>query len=424
MNDRVLWLEPVGGIAGDMFLAAALDLGVSKDELVRVLQTLKLPGWSLEVSKAERHGIHGTHVDVKIDGAHDPSHEHEHDHPHDHPHDHDHHHPHAHDANQGHHPEGHRPLSEIRALISASQLPAGAKARALEIFRVIGEAESKIHAIPLEQIAFHEVGATDSIIDICGAAVVLELLGNPEVFSTPPPLGSGTVKIAHGVVPVPVPATLEILRGVPVKFEGKGELTTPTGAALLRSFAAVGPLPDCTVERIGYGVGTKDWADRANVLRASLARRSSAEATSVQVIEANLDDCSPQLLGALIDTLMKQGALDAWIAPATMKKGRPGHLLSVLATEANHRALIATVLSESTSLGVRSHRAERTVLGRRFEEVLTPWGKVRIKLGLDGEKVLNAAPEFDDCRALAEAAGVPLKQVIAAAQAAWQSRRA
>ncbi len=419
----ILLLEPTGGIAGDMFLAAALDLGVSRDELTRVLATLKLPGWKLEVTKAERHGINGTHVDVVIDAAPGHTHSHPHDHAHDHDHDHPHEHPHAHDANQGHHPEGHRPLSEIRALISASQLSAGARARALEVFRVIGEAESKIHAIPIEQIAFHEVGATDSIIDICGAAVVLELLGNPEVFSTPPPLGSGTVKIAHGVVPVPVPATLEILRGVPVRFEGKGELTTPTGAALLKAFATVGPLPDCTVDRIGYGVGTKDWPDRANVLRASLAHRAADEATSVQVIEANLDDCSPQLLGALIDTLMKQGALDAWVVPATMKKGRPGHLLSVLASEATHRALIATVLAESTSLGIRSHRAERTVLERRFEEVTTAWGKVRIKLGLQGETVLNAAPEFDDCRALAEAAKVPVKQVLAAALVAWQSRR-
>ena len=404
----ILLLEPTGGVAGDMFLAAALDLGVPRDELLRHLATLKLPGWKLEVTRAQRHGITGTHVDVVVD-------EHDHEHPHEHPHD--------HATNQGHHPHGHRPLSEIRALITASQLPPAAKDRALAVFGVIGAAESKVHDIPIEQIAFHEVGAVDSIIDICGAAVVLELLGSPEVFSTPPPLGSGTIHIAHGVVPVPVPATLEILRGVPVLFEGKGELTTPTGAALLKTFAQIGPLPGATVERIGYGVGTRDWPDRANVLRACLAHRAADEATAVQVIEANLDDCSPQLLGALIDTLMKQGALDAWVVPATMKKGRPGHLLSVLATEASHRSLIATVLSESTSLGVRSHRAERTVLARRFEEVATPWGKVRIKLGLQGEAVLNAAPEFDDCRALADAKQVPLKQVLAAAMAAWEASR-
>lgn len=455
----ILLLEPTGGVAGDMFLAAALDLGVPREELIRHLSTLKVPGWKLEVTRSQRHGISGTHVDVVVEGdPHDhpqagadthahshgtedlahahgsESHSHNretadhahgsesHSHGHDHAHgtaDHDH----GTETNQGHHPDGHRPLSEIRALITASQLPAAAKDRALAVFSVIGAAESKIHDIPIEQIAFHEVGAVDSIIDICGAAVVLELLGNPDVFSTPPPLGSGTIRIAHGVVPVPVPATLEILRGVPVLFEGKGELTTPTGAALLKTFARIGHLPSATVERIGYGLGTKDWPDRANVLRASIAHRTADEATAVQVIEANLDDCSPQLLGALIDTLMKQGALDAWVVPATMKKGRPGHLLSVLTSEATHRALIATVLAESTSLGVRSHRAERTVLARRFEEVPTPWGVVRIKLGLQGDIVLNAAPEFDDCRAVADAAKVPLKRVMTAAMAAWETRR-
>lgn len=411
----ILLLEPTGGVAGDMFLAAALDLGVPKDELVHHLQTLKLPGWTLKVSKAQRHGITGTHVDVEVE-HHDHGHDHDHGHPHDHAH--------AHDTNSGHHPHGHRHLSEIRALISASQLPPNAKRRALEVFAVIGAAESKIHDIPIDEIAFHEVGAVDSIIDICGAAVVLELLGDPEVFSTPPPLGSGTVHIAHGVVPVPVPATLEILRGAPVLFEGKGELTTPTGAALLKSFARIGALPPATIEKIGYGVGTKDWPDRANVLRATLAHRAADEATAVQLIEANLDDCSPQLLGALIDTLMKRGALDAWVVPATMKKGRPGHVLSVLTDAKHHAALVQTVLSESTSLGLRTHRAERTVLDRRFEEVTLPWGKVRMKLGLQGDRVLNAAPEFDDCRALAEAAQVPVKQVLSAAAAAWEARAA
>ncbi len=409
----ILLLEPTGGAAGDMFLAAALDLGVSRDELVHHLSSLKVPGWKLLVTKAERHGINGTHVDVVVDG--DPAHrapEHHHDHDHDHAH--------QHVTDSGHHPHGHRHLSDIRALISASTLPGRAKERALEVFACIGAAESKIHNVPVDEIAFHEVGAVDSIIDICGAAVVLELLGNPEVFATPPPLGSGTIHIAHGVVPVPVPATLEILRGVPVLFEGKGELTTPTGAALLRTFARIGPLPACTVDRIGYGIGTKDWPDRANVLRASLAHRAADEATSVYVIEANLDDCSPQILGALIDTLMKQGALDAWVVPATMKKGRPGHLLSVMTTVETHRALTNTVLAESTSLGIRSHRAERTVLARRHEEVATPWGKVRIKVGYEGTTVVNAAPEFEDCRAVAEAAKVPLKQVLTAAMSAWQ----
>jgi uncharacterized protein (TIGR00299 family) protein len=389
MTQRVLWLEPVGGIAGDMFLAAALDLGVAQADLEAPLRTLGLPGWSLKVSKAERHAIVGTHVDVVVDA-----------------------------------PEGghvHRGWKDIDALIARSGLPERAKARALRVFRLIGEVEAKIHGTTLEAIHFHEVGAVDSIVDICGAAVALELLGDPKVLSAPPPLGSGTVRIAHGVVPVPVPATLELLRDVPVRFEGLGELTTPTGAALLKAFATVGAPPELVVERVGYGVGTKDWKDRANVLRASLGR--VAEATgALRVLECNLDDCSPQLLGALLETLLARGALDAWIAPVVMKKGRPGHLVGVLADGAHRQAMVDTLLAESTTLGVREYAVERTALERRHEAVQTPWGEVRVKLGLRAGAVLNATPEFEDCRAVAERAQVPIKDVQAAAVAAWRAR--
>jgi len=260
--------------------------------------------------------------------------------------------------------------------------------------------------VSLEEIHFHEVGAVDSIIDICGAAVALELLGSPRVLCAPPPLGSGTARISHGVVPVPVPATLELLRGVPVRFEGLGELTTPTGAALLKAFATVGRVPELIVDRVGYGVGTKDWPDRANVLRASLATASGPAADSLVVLECNLDDCSPQVLGALVETLLARGALDAWITPVVMKKGRPGHLVAVLSTLDTKQALETNVA--------------RTVLERRWETVTTPWGPVRMKLGLLGARVLNAAPEFEDCRAAAQRAGVPLKDVLAEAVAAFR----
>lgn len=388
MTQRVLWLEPVGGIAGDMFLAAALDLGVPQAALEAPLRTLELPGWRLEVTKAERHAIVGTHVDVVVET-----------------------------------PEGghvHRGWTDIDALIARSGLPARAKARALQVFRLIGEVEARIHGTTLEAIHFHEVGAVDSIVDICGAAVALELLGDPKVLSTPPPLGSGTVRIAHGVVPVPVPATLELLRDVPVRFEGQGELTTPTGAALLKAFATVGPPPELVIERVGYGVGTKDWKDRANVLRASVGRVAEAPA-SLSVLECNLDDCSPQLLGALVETLLARGALDAWVAPVVMKKGRPGHLVGVLTDAAHRQAMVDTLLTESTTLGVREHAVTRTALERRHEAVQTPWGEVRVKLGLRGDAVLNAAPEFEDCRAVAARAQVPVKDVQAAAIAAWRA---
>lgn len=389
---EILYLEPVGGIAGDMFLAAAIDLGVDVKAIEAPLRTLGVEGWEFKVTKAERHAIVGTHVDVVVTAQQGTDHD-------------------------------HRGWKEIDALISASKLSTRARARALEVFRRIGEVEAAIHGTTLEAIHFHEVGAVDSIVDICGAAVVLDLLGNPTVYSSPPPLGSGTIRIAHGVVPVPVPATLALLKDLPVRFEGVGELVTPTGAALLKSFARIEAPPSMSVQKIGYGCGTKDFKDRANVLRMSLGR-AAATATNdtLVVIECNLDDCSPQLLGALIETVMEKGALDAWIAPVVMKKGRPGHLVGVLCDDAHREELANVLLTETTTLGVREHRVSRTILDRRFEPVQTPWGAVRMKLGVRGEKVLNAAPEFEDCRSLATKNGVSIKDVQTAAIAAWSKR--
>ncbi len=384
---RILYLEPVGGIAGDMFLAACLDLGVPLADLEAPLRTLKVDGWRFEVSRSKRHSIEGTHLDVHVEHAHD--------------HDHD-----------------HTPLSHIQKLIRASQLSPKAQGRALALFETVGRAEAKIHGTTLEEVEFHEVGAVDSIIDICGAAVALELLGEPTVFCQAPPMGSGQTKMAHGIIPIPVPATVEILRDVPVRYEGVGELTTPTGAALVKTLARVAAPPTMAVEKVGYGVGTKDFPDRANVLRASLGRAAQAS-EGLHVLECNLDDATPQLIGALVDKLMAEGALDAWVLPAMMKKGRPGHLLGALVTGGNLRTLTQLVLSESTSLGVRSYSVDRTALQRRFEEVETPYGRVRIKIGFDGDRTVNAAPEFDDCRALAAKANVPVKRVLAAAVAAF-----
>ena len=403
MSDSILYLEPLGGIAGDMFLAAAIDAGVDAHQLEAALRTLGLSHWHLHIERAARHMVSGTHVDVQV---------------HDHGHAHGHSHAHGQETDSGHHPDGNRSLSDVRQIIDTSGLPKRAKERALRVFTRLGEAEAKIHGVKLEEIHFHEVGATDSIVDICGAAVVLELLGDPQVFSSPPPLGSGKVRIAHGVVPVPVPATLELLKGKPVLHEGVGELTTPTGAAILAEFATIGPPPPMAIERIGYGVGTKDFEDRANVLRMTLGH-ATRTAAQLLVLEANLDDCSPQLLGALLETLLARGARDAWVAPVTMKKGRPGHLLGALVEAAAREAVETALLSESTTLGVRSYPVDRVELERRFEEVTTPWGPVRMKLGLRGGVVLNAAPEFDDARARAQAAGVPVKQVIQAAIGAW-----
>ncbi|MBU8898992.1 nickel pincer cofactor biosynthesis protein LarC [Corallococcus sp. H22C18031201] len=380
---RILYLEPVGGIAGDMFLAAGIDLGVSPEALTQALSGLQVPGWKLAVKRAVRHAISGTHLDVVLD-------------------------------EREVHP--HRAYSDIRQLIeSATTLSPRVKERALAVFRAIGEAEAKVHGVSLEDIHFHEVGAVDSIVDVCGAAVVLELLGDPEVHASPPPLGSGTIRVAHGNMPIPVPATLELLRDVPVRFEGVGELTTPTGAALLKVLTRIGHPPDFIVEKVGYGVGTKDFRDRPNVLRASLGRMEAPRAEGLWVVEANLDDATPQLLGHLLERLLGAGALDAWVTPAVMKKSRPGHLLGVLVEGGLRDAVVELLLRESTSLGVRYHRVERQALARDWVEVETPWGRVRVKRGLREGAVLNAHPEFEDCRRVAEAAGIPVKQVMAAA---------
>lgn len=365
-----------------MFLAAAVDLGVSPDAIAQHLSGLGVPGWRFHTERAVRHAISGTHLDVVV-------------------------------SEEEHHP--HRSLSDIRALIEqAPTLTPSMRERALAVFQAIGEAEAKVHGVPVESIHFHEVGAVDSIVDVCGAAVVLELLGNPEVWCASPPLGSGTIRVAHGQMPIPVPATLELLRDVPVRFEGVGELTTPTGAALVKVLTRVGMPPDFIVEKVGYGVGTKDFRDRPNVLRASLGRAEDV-AQQLHVLEVNLDDATPQLLGHLVERLLARGALDAWIVPAVMKKGRPGNVLSALVPGTLRDTLMDLLLTESTTLGVRSHVVERTALERTWREVETPWGKVRVKLGLRGGKVLNAWPEFEDCRRVAEEAGVPLKQVWAEA---------
>jgi pyridinium-3,5-bisthiocarboxylic acid mononucleotide nickel chelatase len=388
---RLLYLEPIGGIAGDMFMAAAIDLGASAADLEAALSGLPLPAWRLRVTRAARHGITGTHVDVEVDPR-----------------------------QARHH---HTALGEILAMIAGCRsLPPRARERAQRIFTVIGQAEAHVHGVALEEVHFHEVGGVDSIVDVCAAAMALELLGDPELVSAPPPLGSGTVQTEHGTLPVPGPATLEILRDVPVRFEGVGELTTPTGAAILKAFARVGPAPELRAERIGYGVGTREMADRPNVLRAVLASADSPASEWTWIVEANLDDCSPQILGALVERMLAAGAADAFVTPVVMKKGRPGHLFSVLAPGHLRDALADLLLTESTTLGLRYHRTERLTLERRFEEVDTPFGRVRMKLGVRAGTVIHAQPEFEDCRRLSSERGVPVKEVLAEAAAAWRRR--
>ena len=387
----ILYLEPIGGIAGDMFLAAAIDLGVPADQIAAALSGLKLPGWKFRVSKATRQAIAGTHLEVELPPR---------------------------TAKE-------RSLAEIQAMIDdTSTLPSRARSRARQVFQLIGEAEAKIHAVPLEKVHFHEVGAIDSIVDICGAAAVLELLGDPEVYAAPPPMGSGTAASTHGAIPIPAPATVEILRGLPVRFEGTGELTTPTGAALLKTLCQLRPPPPFVVERVGYGLGTQDLRDRANVLRASVGRPTGEPASALYAFEANLDDCSPQLIGALVEELLEQGALDAFVLPATMKKGRPGHLVGAIVPAEQKDAIADVLFGGSTTIGVRFYPVERIELERRLEEVETRYGRIRLKVARRRGSVINAQPEFEDCRRLARQHRIPLKEVIAEALACYRQSTA
>lgn len=394
---RVLFLEPIGGIAGDMFLAAALDLGVSQAALEAALAPLKPLGWRFEVSKASRHSIAGTHVDVVLESDHHPDHGHDHGHG--------------------------RAWREIRALIEASALDPTVKADSLAVFGKLAAAEAQAHGVPEDEVHFHEVGGVDAMVDIVGAACVLKLLGNPKVYAAPPPMGSGVGRSMHGAIPIPGPATLALLQGRPVKFEGVGETTTPTGAAILAALTDPAPPPAFTPEKLGFGVGTKDFADRPNLLRMTLGTVAEAVASNaLWVLEANLDDSSPQLFARLFERLFEAGALDVWATPALMKKARPAQVLSVLAESSRRPALEQVLFLESTTLGVRAHPVERAALSRRFETVQTPYGPVRIKLGERSGQVLNAAPEYEDALACAKASSAPLKDVLAAAVAAWRMR--
>jgi uncharacterized protein (TIGR00299 family) protein len=401
----VLWLEPVGGIAGDMFMAAALDLGVPRPDLEAALGALGLPGWRLEVSRAEAGGVAGTHVDV-VPTAPQPA---------------------------------TRRLAEIRALLAASALPPRAKETALALFERIARAEAVVHGIALEEVHFHEVGGLDSIVDVSGAAVVLDLLGWPRVVATPPELGTGFVKTQHGLLPVPPPAVLELLRGLPVRPGGVvGEMVTPTGAALLAGLAELGTPPPFTPRRVGYGVGTKRWPDRPNVLRMTIGEVAATGAgagaaggwrAGVVQLAANLDDCPGQLVARAVEAALEAGALDAWATPCTMKKGRPGLVLEALAPAGRADAVAAVLLAETTTLGVRSWPVERLELERELVPVETAYGSVRVKVGRRPGAgagapgaVLGAHPEYEDCAARARERGVPVKEVMAAALSAWRTR--
>ncbi len=404
-----LYLDLFGGISGDMFLGAMIDLGADPARLEQELAKLHLPGWALEVSRDSRGGVAGVRVEVHLDeeAHHHHGEKHEHDAP---GHDHGNHHG--------------RSFMEIRRIIEASALSAWVKEKSVSVFRRVAVAEGRIHGRSPDEVHFHEVGALDSILDTVGGCVALELLGRPRVFASAVLEGTGSVQCAHGRLPLPAPATLEILaeRGVRLEqCDEPHELVTPTGAALLAEFASsFGPMRGMAPAKIGYGLGSRQHQTRPNVLRAVLGREAAAEGHDwetdhVTVLETNLDDVSSEILGGLVEKALAAGALDVFHTPIQMKKSRPGVLLTVLCETGEADRFTELLLRETTAFGVRRTTAERRKLRREIVPVQTAYGAVAVKLGrLDGQ-VVQAAPEYESCRQAAAAHDVPLKQVYAAA---------
>lgn len=420
LRGKTLYIDCFAGVAGDMMLGALVDLGVPEEPIRSELAKLGLAGWGLRFERVQRGALFGTKAHVDVEGQHHHD-DHHHD---DHHHDDHHHHSDEPAHHHGHH--AHRHYREIRALLVAA-LTGDVLARALDMFDRIAVVEAKVHGVPVEEVAFHEVGAVDSIVDIVGTAAGLAWLRPVRVVSRPVALGGGMVHTAHGLLPVPAPATLELLHGIPVEAGGELELTTPTGAAVVAATATeFGPLPPLTVLAVGWGAGTRQLPDRPNLLRLVIGNSHAAASDEVALLEANLDDMNPELAEPLTEALFAAGALDVWFTPIVMKKGRPALTVAVLAALPQKAAVTAALLAESTTLGVRHQTLTRTVLPRRFVEVDTEWGKIPVKVAGEGgrgpEGAWNAAPEFAACAAAAKAHGVPVKWVYSAAIAAFFRR--
>ncbi|HVB87369.1 MAG TPA: nickel pincer cofactor biosynthesis protein LarC [Candidatus Dormibacteraeota bacterium] len=401
---RSAYFDCFSGISGDMVLGALVDAGADLRAIEAELRRLGLEGWKISASKVQRGPIFATHVKVETE--------------------------------EQHH---HRGLSIILKRINDAKLAPRAAERARNIFTRLAEAEAHVHQVPIEQVHFHEVGAVDSIVDIVGAAIGFEMLGIDEFACSPLDVGAGQVKTAHGLLPVPAPATAELLRGAPTFSSGlRRELVTPTGAAIATTLSSrYAEMPAMTLLAIGYGAGSADNAEKPNVLRLLIGERATTAAgeldqpeprgywdAPVTAIETNLDDMSPQIYGYFAEKALEAGALDVFSTPAQMKKNRPGLLITILSEQANVTKLIDLVFRETTTIGVRTYDVRRKTLTREFVPVATPYGEVRMKISrLDGA-VLNATPEYDDCRKLAVERGVPLKQVIAAASFEYQKKSA
>lgn len=387
---KVLYFDCFAGISGDMTLAALMAIGADQELLRQKLSCLDLEGYRIEVGHVAKGHLAAVDVHVIVEG-------------------HDHH---------------HRGLSDIINIIEGSDLTDWVKESAIRAFARLADAEAIAHGTTPDKVHFHEVGAVDAIVDIVGSMICLDLLGRPHVISSPMPTFHGFATGSHGTFPLPAPATVELLRGVPWRELGaEGELVTPTGAAIITTIASeFSAMPAMTVEKVGYGAGKRDH-EFPNLLRVMLSEESSELPTQEQVsiIETNIDDLNPQFYESVMDRLFKAGALDVYLAPIQMKKNRPGTLLSILCSPEITDLLVGIVLAETSTLGVRVHRADRVCLERCWEEVETKYGHIRIKIGKIGDKVVNASPEYEDCRQAAEKNGVPVKQVYDLALARYMA---
>ena len=420
-----------------MVIGALLDLGLPLEALRGALGSLAVDYGGVSVDRVLRAGVSASKFRVHAEeAAQSREHSHEHGHSHDHAHahgqTHSHSHPHTHDhahADADRSSKGgghsHHSLKDIAGYVQRSALSAEGKDRALHLFNRLAEAEAAIHAVPVEQVHLHEVGAIDSIIDIVGAVYGFEWLGASQVTSSPLNVGSGTVECAHGTFPVPAPATARLLLNAPVYGNGTSELVTPTGALLVTSYAReFGPLPAMRLERIAYGAGDRDPKDTPNVLRLMSGERVAAgEAERIVSISCEIDDMNPQLFGPLMDRLSEAGALDVFYAAVQMKKNRPGTLVTILAHPGTREAIAAVLFAHTTTIGVRYQEMLRDRLDRAIQSVETPVGPIRFKVATRDGRVLNAAAEFDDCARIAAERGVPIKEVQAIATRAWLETR-
>ncbi len=450
---KILYFDCFAGAAGDMILGAMLDAGLPFDELQRALGSLALEGWEVSAERVMRAGVQATTFRVIDTGSEGHVHVHEHAHAHDHTHTHAHGHAHDHEHTHAH---GHRTVKEVKAAIDRSNLSAAGRTKAKALFDRLAEAEAAIHGMSVDQVHLHEVGEIDSVIDVVGAVFALEWLGADRIVVSPMNVGSGTIKSAHGIFPVPAPATVRLLGDAPIYSSGlQTELLTPTGALILTGYASgYGPMPPMRVTQVGYGAGARDLAGTPNVLRILIGEAAgvgkggalaedvgrgwssafadasadrldppeSVPATRVSVIECEIDDMNPQLFGPLMERLQDAGALDVFYTPIQMKKNRPATLVTVVTTPARRQDATDLLFRETTTIGLRHYETARECLARAIVNVPTPVGDVRFKVARQGDRIVNAQPEFDDLIKIAGEHDLPIKDVQAIALKAWLDR--